>query len=111
MTNETISVCVGCGCDDLHACLDTANGCGCHWLRVDREVGAGVCSCCPQYVKSWDGKDRSDLVATAIAGRTRRLMPFQFDLASIALCDAFIRFNQVTAHLEQRNDAIQDVQL
>lgn len=33
--------CIGCGCDDNHAC-----DFGCSWLVVDRRVGLGVCSEC-----------------------------------------------------------------
>ncbi len=44
-----LSTCVGCGCDDLHACPS-----GCYWLRVDRERGEGVCSQCVEHVAAWD---------------------------------------------------------
>lgn len=36
-----IATCIGCGCDDDHAC-----DLGCSWLVVDRGVGLGVCSEC-----------------------------------------------------------------
>lgn len=45
-----IATCIGCSCDDLHGCLD-----GCHWLRLDKKIGAGVCSSCEEfYLKLWD---------------------------------------------------------
>lgn len=44
-----VSTCLGCGCDDLHACPG-----GCSWLRVDRESGLGVCSECGHLVAAWD---------------------------------------------------------
>jgi hypothetical protein len=44
-----VSVCIGCGCDDLHACPR-----GCSWLRVDRDLGQGVCSECGHLVEDWD---------------------------------------------------------
>lgn len=44
-----VSTCIGCGCDDLHACPG-----GCSWLRVDRERGQGVCSKCGHLVEDWD---------------------------------------------------------
>lgn len=44
-----LATCVGCGCDDDHACA-----CGCYWARVDRASARGVCSCCPQLVPAWD---------------------------------------------------------
>lgn len=45
-----VSICVGCGCDDHHACQPA----GCWWLRVDREKGEGVCSQCGGQVEPWD---------------------------------------------------------
>lgn len=47
------AICIGCGCDDLHACED-ALGDPCYWLRLDRKAGKGVCSECPEYVEQWD---------------------------------------------------------
>lgn len=44
------AVCIGCGCDDLHACmggLDTGTGEGwdpCSWVVVDRRAGLGICN-------------------------------------------------------------------
>ena len=32
------ATCIGCGCDDDHACMQ-----GCGWLRVNRHIGRGVC--------------------------------------------------------------------
>ncbi len=49
-----VAVCIGCGCDDMHACEE-----GCWWLRVDREVQLGVCSSCATHVSRWDAGDRS----------------------------------------------------
>lgn len=48
------AACIGCGCDDDHACPD-----GCYWLRVDYEAGAGVCSECEQHLEAWDRGDRT----------------------------------------------------
>lgn len=45
--------CIGCGCDDRHACQDEF-GEPCGWLRIDRETGVGVCSECPDTVALWD---------------------------------------------------------
>lgn len=57
----TIATCIGCSCDEDHA--DEGD-----WLRVDRQMGMGVCSGCPEYVKPWDethafGPAHFDLVA------------------------------------------------
>lgn len=81
---RNIAVCIGCGCDDLHACVrdvqlddlvepnfedgflveiprKVATVEACHWLRVDRDAGLGVCSACPGSVERWDAGER-DLV-------------------------------------------------
>lgn len=42
--------CIGCGCDDNHACQPY----GCSWLRVDYAAGVGVCSECRALVAEWD---------------------------------------------------------
>lgn len=54
----TIAICIGCGCTDMHACWDDAKEAPCHWDRVDREAGLGVCSCCRDLVEDWDRGDR-----------------------------------------------------
>lgn len=54
-----MNTCIGCGCDDENACLDTATGQGCSWLRVDRENCLGVCSCCADHVERFDKGDRN----------------------------------------------------
>lgn len=50
--------CIGCGCDDWNACADEQTCAPCHWLRVDRSEGLGVCSACPELVEAWDRGDR-----------------------------------------------------
>lgn len=52
-----IAHCIGCGCDDLHACPDR-----CWWLRVDYPAGVGVCSNCEDHVARWDAGDRTHAV-------------------------------------------------
>lgn len=44
-----IVYCIGCGCDDRHACA-----LGCWWLRVDYSTGTGVCSECRHHVERFD---------------------------------------------------------
>lgn len=46
------AMCVGCGCIDSYAC-DGPDG-PCHWLRLDRDINLGVCSCCHDKVSAWD---------------------------------------------------------
>lgn len=53
-----VATCIGCGCDDNHACWDEAAGNPCGWIRLDRSVGLGVCSCCLDHVARWDSGDR-----------------------------------------------------
>lgn len=48
----TKSLCVGCECTEGRQCWD--HGKLCHWLRVDRDLGKGVCSCCADCVPDWD---------------------------------------------------------
>jgi hypothetical protein len=49
-----VAVCIGCGCDDNHACEF-----GCYWLRLDREDRKGVCSECVDHCEAWDRGDRT----------------------------------------------------
>ncbi|GKW29484.1 hypothetical protein AB6D34_18250 [Pectobacterium brasiliense] len=44
-----ITTCVGCGCDDNHACVNEYHEV-CHWLRVNRNTGLGVCSQCAEFI-------------------------------------------------------------
>jgi hypothetical protein len=53
-----VATCIGCGCDDLHACWDDETNGPCSWVRVDRRAGLGVCSVCPGHVERWDRGDR-----------------------------------------------------
>ena len=48
-------VCIGCGCTDDEACANN-----CHWLRLDTEVNAGVCSNCPEFEERFDNGDRGE---------------------------------------------------
>ncbi len=53
----TLASCIGCGCDDLHACVDDLGPCS--WIVVDRDAGRGVCSCCESHMERWNAGDRS----------------------------------------------------
>lgn len=84
---QKIAVCIGCGCDDLHACVredlsiediierdplgggflavaarDVARMMRCHWLRLDRDRDRGVCSACPLLVEAWDAGDHDGVI-------------------------------------------------
>lgn len=45
-----VAVCIGCGCDDNHACRPGS----CWWLQVDYSAGVGVCSNCGEFVNAWN---------------------------------------------------------
>ncbi len=46
-----VCTCMGCGCTDDHACVDE-HGVACHWVKVDRAAGTGICSqCAPAWVE------------------------------------------------------------
>lgn len=55
------TVCIGCGCDYLHAC----DG-GCAWIRQDPKARRGVCSECPDHVQRFDAGDRKLTVAARL---------------------------------------------
>ncbi|WP_196486004.1 hypothetical protein [Burkholderia stagnalis] len=67
-----IAVCIGCGCDDFHACRDDAHESPCSWERVDYDAGRGVCSACPEWVSAWDAGDRAVRVSTGGLGQPDR---------------------------------------
>ncbi len=58
-----VSVCLRCGCDDLHAPPG-----GCAWARVDRELGVGVCSCCADKVTAAHWSKRALIAKEARSG-------------------------------------------
>lgn len=41
--------CIGCGCSELEACIDSDGPC--HWLALDEGLGLGVCSSCPSHIE------------------------------------------------------------
>ncbi|MCO2275018.1 hypothetical protein FA378_10960 [Pseudomonas aeruginosa] len=70
-----VARCIGCGCDDYHACWDEIAGQPCGWLRVDRGRGLGVCSICPEHTERWDAGDTSlDVPVEVDQGATEALM-------------------------------------
>lgn len=60
---NAIATCIGCGCTDVRACAD-----GCHWLRVDRTIGQGVCGKCPGSVPAWDARVQGQLKQHGVEG-------------------------------------------
>ncbi len=85
-----IATCIGCGCDDLHACQDEHGAC--YWLTVDYDAGRGVCSCCKDHLTRWNNGQRSVLMMVAkiikegeaephyIERNAIELFPYQLDV-------------------------------
>lgn len=68
MNTTAMAVCIGCACDDNHACIDGLDE-PCHWVRLDRETGLGVCSACPgSDVSRWDAGDRDVRALSTLFG-------------------------------------------
>jgi len=53
-----LAICIGCGCDDFHACTNPATGKPCFWLVVDRGESVGVCCGCDRYLERWNAGRR-----------------------------------------------------
>lgn len=51
-----IAVCIGCDCDDLHACYDMKHDRPCSWLKVDYSRAVGVCSACEEHLTRWESE-------------------------------------------------------
>lgn len=77
MATAEIATCIGCGCDDNHACWDNKAGQPCGWLRIDRETGLGVCSACPEHTDRWDLGD------TTSAGSITLISNSDFDTTTL----------------------------
>ena len=66
----TLASCIGCGRDNLHACVDDLGPCS--WIVVDR----GVCSCCEAHMERWNAGDRSVLMLVAKIIRDGETEPY-----------------------------------
>ena len=66
----TLASCIGCGRDNLHACVDDLGPCS--WIVVDR----GVCSCCEAHMERWNAGDRSVLMLVAKITRDGETEPY-----------------------------------
>ena len=47
--------CIGCGCTDSRACTHPVIG-PCFWVKVDYELGIGVCSECVEKIEEFEEK-------------------------------------------------------
>lgn len=48
---EAEAVCIGCGCTDTNACIESGTNNTCHWLEVNYEAGLGACSNCEAWTE------------------------------------------------------------
>lgn len=73
------AICVGCGCDEHHACVEIGllvGGPNCWWLRFDASAGVGLCSACEDLVRVWDAARTHPPLTALIAERYyRQVMP------------------------------------
>ena len=64
-----VATCIGCGCDDNHACIVDNPARACHWVRLDHTAGLGVCSACPGGdVSRWDAGDKTVRALRTVLG-------------------------------------------
>lgn len=70
----SIAVCIGCGCDDLHACVGDEGPCS--WLVVEYDTCRGVCSCCQEQLERWNAGERSILMLVAKIIREGEAEPY-----------------------------------
>jgi hypothetical protein len=70
-TKKPLCVCIGCGCDDLHACADLI-GDPCGWLVQSGTGRHGVCSQCPAALRLWERGKRTLSDAAKAAVRRRQ---------------------------------------
>ncbi len=61
--NDREAVCIGCGCRDSHACVTAlmlddsiTELSACFWIKVDYELGIGICSECPEKVEEFEDR-------------------------------------------------------
>lgn len=75
------AICIGCGCDEEHACpvLGTpVQHYACWWVRFDADANVGVCSACWDLVKAWDAARAHAPILPLIAERYYRQLLFLY---------------------------------
>lgn len=79
-------ICIGCGCDEQHACAMDHVGfyAGCWWLRFEAETRVGICSACDDLVSRWDDGERAPQLGL-IADRFYRQAMFLYEDKASAL--------------------------
>lgn len=81
------AICIGCGCDEFHACRHDTPLIGastCWWLHFDAAANVGVCSACPDLAQMWKAGERRPQLED-IALRYYRQALFVFDTTQGAL--------------------------
>ena len=66
------SICIGCGCDDNHACGPDLFGDACHWLVRSKDLAVGVCSFCPSELARFQRGNESLSKKAFAAVRARK---------------------------------------
>ena len=66
MNAGDVATCIGCGCDDLHACTNPTTRLPCAWLALDRTARVGVCTACPDFLERWNAGSRRLSTAATI---------------------------------------------
>lgn len=80
------AICIGCGCDEQHACpMDPAGFFACWWMRFDAAAGVGICSCCEDLAAAWDKSRNRAPILPLIAERFYRQVLFLYDDKADAL--------------------------
>jgi hypothetical protein len=82
----TSPICIGCGCDEEHACPIPCDGVpypGCFWLHFDAKANAGLCSACGDLAHVWKAGKRTPQLEL-IADRYYRQVLFLYDDAAPA---------------------------
>lgn len=69
-----IATCIGCGCDDCHACVGDDGPCS--WLAVDYGIGRGVCSYCGKHLERWNAGDRAVVMLVAKINKDGEVAPY-----------------------------------
>jgi hypothetical protein len=91
------SICIGCGCDEDHACMvrerHTHAFSPCFWLRFEAASRTGVCSACEDLVKVWDAAKTHEPILPLIAERFYRQVLFLYEDTASAL--AWLRAPQL----------------
>lgn len=73
-----LNVCIGCGCDEAHACTNQHSDTGCWWLRFSASDRTGVCSRCEDLVPLWNRGVRQPLL-DEVPERFHRQVMFLYD--------------------------------